>query len=267
MDSGVPYRGVIDELRISNVVRTPAELAAAWNGGAGVPFTADASTLALYHFDDATGQSMLDASSHARHGTLGYDSTANDDDPTWEVAPTNGTAYHWRARSVDAMGGVSSWVSFGGNADSLPADTDFVLVSAAGAGGNAALPRLLSTLPAEATCHEPYRYVEGALPQVEGTGPFSYRLDVTSGTAPVGLQIDEYSGELRWTPLPADVGAYRLAVTVTSPSGSVTKELDVEVSCGATPKKGCGCGAAQGAPLSFALAALLASWRGSRSRR
>jgi len=34
----------------------------------------------------------------------------------------NGTAYHWRARAVDALGAVSSWVPFGENSDPLGVD-------------------------------------------------------------------------------------------------------------------------------------------------
>jgi hypothetical protein len=46
------------------------------------------------------------------------------------VSPLDGS-YHWQARAIDSLGGLSSWVSFGGN---LESDTDFTIQSATGGG-------------------------------------------------------------------------------------------------------------------------------------
>lgn len=60
------YKGLIDEIRISKVIRYTE---------AGFPlpksaFTPDADTVALYHFDEAIGGVVKDASTYANHGKL-----------------------------------------------------------------------------------------------------------------------------------------------------------------------------------------------------
>jgi hypothetical protein len=45
------FDGTIDEIRISDVVRYPSSFVPS-----GVPFSADANTLGLYHFDEGAGQ-------------------------------------------------------------------------------------------------------------------------------------------------------------------------------------------------------------------
>jgi hypothetical protein len=63
-DFGCGMEGVIDEVRISSVVRY---------AGTFVPqavFTADAATQALWHFDEYTGSIAHDASGHGNHGTV-----------------------------------------------------------------------------------------------------------------------------------------------------------------------------------------------------
>lgn len=60
------YTGLIDEVRISKVIRYSED-------GFALPtkaFTPDADTVALYHFDEATGSVVKDASSFGNHGTL-----------------------------------------------------------------------------------------------------------------------------------------------------------------------------------------------------
>ncbi len=61
------YNGFLDELRISKSIR--------YNGNFTVPsapFTSDSKTAALYHFDEGSGTSVLDAAAGASHGTLHY---------------------------------------------------------------------------------------------------------------------------------------------------------------------------------------------------
>lgn len=73
-----PYlNGIVDELRISNVVRYTSNFT--------VPpqFTTDANTVALYHFNEGTGQTTADASGNFGNAFLGADATVETTDPTW----------------------------------------------------------------------------------------------------------------------------------------------------------------------------------------
>jgi hypothetical protein len=72
------FNGVLDEVRISNVVRYSANFTPPT-----APFTPDANTLALWHFDEGTGQVASDVSASANHGTLGNDASADSADPAW----------------------------------------------------------------------------------------------------------------------------------------------------------------------------------------
>jgi len=56
------FKGIVDEVRISNVSRTTFNLTSA-------P-TVDASTIALWHFDEGTGPMAYDASANANNGTV-----------------------------------------------------------------------------------------------------------------------------------------------------------------------------------------------------
>jgi hypothetical protein len=60
------FKGMIDELRISNKARTATEIAAAY--AALAPFSADANTVGLWHFDQSSGTSVT--SSIGGSGTL-----------------------------------------------------------------------------------------------------------------------------------------------------------------------------------------------------
>ena len=75
--------GYLDEFRISNSVRYTDEFTPPTE-----PFTADGNTLALYHFDDGTGQVASDASGNNRHGTLGSNGNVETIDPTWTIPVT-----------------------------------------------------------------------------------------------------------------------------------------------------------------------------------
>ncbi len=73
------FGGVIDEVRISNVARTSFELL--------TPPTADSDTVALWHFDEGSGQSVYDATGNGNDGQLGSTSDIDDNDPSWVDSP------------------------------------------------------------------------------------------------------------------------------------------------------------------------------------
>lgn len=52
-----PYAGWLDELRLSTVLRYTANFTPP-----AAPFTPDAATAALYHFDEGSGTAILDGS-------------------------------------------------------------------------------------------------------------------------------------------------------------------------------------------------------------
>ena len=56
------WHGLIDEVRLSNIVRTPTEISNNWNGGSGKKLEVDANTIALYHFDEGSGGTAYDES-------------------------------------------------------------------------------------------------------------------------------------------------------------------------------------------------------------
>ena len=59
------FQGRIDEVRISNVARYTATFTPQTT-----IFSTDASTVALYHLDEGTGQTLADASGNNRNGVL-----------------------------------------------------------------------------------------------------------------------------------------------------------------------------------------------------
>jgi hypothetical protein len=75
------FNGTLDEVRLSNVAR----YSAAFTRPSG-PFTPDANTLGLWHFDEGSGQQALDVSASANHATLGSGSGADSADPIWAAA-------------------------------------------------------------------------------------------------------------------------------------------------------------------------------------
>jgi len=74
------FPGLLDEIRISSVVRYNATFAPQVT-----PFATDASTIALYHFDAGNGQALVDSSGNARNGTLGAASSVEAIDPVWST--------------------------------------------------------------------------------------------------------------------------------------------------------------------------------------
>lgn len=56
--------GLVDNVRLSNITRSPSFIAAAWNSGNPPPFTADANTVALWNFDGTSLPIIPDLSGH-----------------------------------------------------------------------------------------------------------------------------------------------------------------------------------------------------------
>lgn len=88
------FEGRIDEFRISNIVRytsgfTPQR----------TQFSTDANTVALYHFNEGSGQTSADASANGFNATLGATSSPEASDPTWttgSILPINITQFSAR---------------------------------------------------------------------------------------------------------------------------------------------------------------------------
>lgn len=62
---GYPFLGTIDEVRWSNVARYAGTYEPSY-----LPFTPDANTLGLWHFDENSGNIAMDSSGNNKHGTL-----------------------------------------------------------------------------------------------------------------------------------------------------------------------------------------------------
>jgi hypothetical protein len=58
------FNGIIDEVRISSIARTPSEFCLTGE------CTSDANTVALWHFDEGSGSTTADSSSNGNHGTI-----------------------------------------------------------------------------------------------------------------------------------------------------------------------------------------------------
>jgi hypothetical protein len=76
-DGDPQLNGNIDEFRISDTVRYAADFVPS------VPFTKDEHTVALYHFDEGTGQMAADSSGNNYTAQLGSTIDADSNDPTW----------------------------------------------------------------------------------------------------------------------------------------------------------------------------------------
>lgn len=66
-DTTEPYGGLLDEFRISNIARYTSETTISVQS---TPWTVDANTSILLHFDEGTGLTATDASGNGNHGTL-----------------------------------------------------------------------------------------------------------------------------------------------------------------------------------------------------
>lgn len=74
--------GTIDEFRVSDTVRYAADFIPS------VPFTQDQYTVALYHFDEGTGQMTADSSGNNYTAMLGSTIDADSNDPSWIACST-----------------------------------------------------------------------------------------------------------------------------------------------------------------------------------
>ena len=72
------FQGSIDELRISNNIRYTANFTPSHN-----QFNTDVNTVALYHFNEGSGQVTADASGNFGNGILGGTVAVEATDPTW----------------------------------------------------------------------------------------------------------------------------------------------------------------------------------------
>ena len=90
------FRGVIDEVRLSTVARYKGNFTPS-----NVPFTSDASTATLYHFDETSGQTVIDASG-GNNGHLGTTTGTENEDPdrVTSDAPLPVLVYSFSARMV-----------------------------------------------------------------------------------------------------------------------------------------------------------------------
>lgn len=97
-----PFKGSIDEVRLSNVVRTSFNL--------GSPYTVDANTVALWHFDKGTGQVAAD-SAGSNDGQLGLTNGVDTNDPAWVVSEIPAAGPTWTSGMFDGA------LSFDGSDD------------------------------------------------------------------------------------------------------------------------------------------------------
>jgi glucose/arabinose dehydrogenase len=81
------FPGLLDEVRISNVARYTTNFTPQT-----ARFATDSNTVALYHLDEGSGQTLADASGNNRNGFLGTSASTESSDPTWstDVAFTGG---------------------------------------------------------------------------------------------------------------------------------------------------------------------------------
>jgi hypothetical protein len=75
------FGGMVDEVRVSSGIRYTAAFTPPT-----APFTSDASTLVLYHFDEGTGQTAADSSGNGRTMTLGASTAPEAIDPSWVIS-------------------------------------------------------------------------------------------------------------------------------------------------------------------------------------
>jgi hypothetical protein len=74
------FPGLVDEVRISSIARYTVSFTPQVAN-----FVTDANTIALYHFDETTGQTLADASGNNRSGVLGTSPSTESADPQWST--------------------------------------------------------------------------------------------------------------------------------------------------------------------------------------
>ena len=86
------FEGILDDVRIWNVVRSQGEIAAAMGTTlAG----SEPGLVAYWPFDEGAGQSIQDATANANHGQLGETSGTDSSDPSWVAVEAIPTASEW----------------------------------------------------------------------------------------------------------------------------------------------------------------------------
>jgi len=63
-------KALIDEVRISDKVRSADEISAIWNNGNGVQFEVDANTIALWHMNEGEGSTIYDETNNDNDGSI-----------------------------------------------------------------------------------------------------------------------------------------------------------------------------------------------------
>ncbi|MBA7562049.1 hypothetical protein ES708_03698 [subsurface metagenome] len=107
------FNGIEDEVRISDIARTPEEILANWNNGCGKKLEADEHTVALWHMDEGEGGIIHDESPNGNDGTIHGASWTDgfpfgDDRP--DIATLSDPAEDGFVRGTGPPGGpVASW--------------------------------------------------------------------------------------------------------------------------------------------------------------
>ncbi|HSI20581.1 MAG TPA: LamG domain-containing protein [Verrucomicrobiae bacterium] len=138
------FQGSLDEVRIYSAALSGANVAALYNGGRGWNGSPETGLVGGWHFNEGSGQTVADHSATANGGTLGADSTASSDDPTWITSsPVRSQPMLWVATNDAAAddGGITAVslisnrrvTSFSTSDSSLP-DNDVTSLSV-GTGG------------------------------------------------------------------------------------------------------------------------------------
>lgn len=113
------FPGIVEEVRLSNIARYSANFTPSK-----VPFTTDANTVALYHFNERDGQTIYDSSANANNGTLGATSSVSTDDPLRVIPAISGASDKVTAVGLTKSGGTARGMSFdGGDQIQAPASS------------------------------------------------------------------------------------------------------------------------------------------------
>lgn len=131
-------------------------------------------------------------------------------------------------------------------------------------GGSAGAPTFRSHPSTAASCGSAWHYSGTQLPDVAGTGPFTFSVSAIEGSElPAGLTIDPSTGQLSWTPTREQKGTYPLILRVDSALGSDQQSFAVVVDCTDPMKAQVNCSSTGGGAW---LLGVLVVWR-ARGRR
>jgi hypothetical protein len=123
------FGGRIDEVRIWNYARTPAEIAATWNRTASGN---EAGLVARWSFDEGSGQVAHDSTAFAHHGQLGATSGPESSDPLWldsdaPLLPGDCTVTPYCLSAVNSTG---KGAHIGWQGSTVVTENEFVLLAA-----------------------------------------------------------------------------------------------------------------------------------------